>query len=181
MKILFITNSYPTERSPDYGVFTKEQIEHIVPHLDDHKIIFINAREKGWQEYIRAFSEIKKNHKKYDLMHCFHGLSLVTSFLASKKTPLLVSFLSSLATESKTRLKFFDLILKNLYDIILKSERVYPLFKDKLPENTFYSKKSFYLPNGVNLEISSLLIKKACKKIGIPVDKIMYFSFHLKE
>jgi glycosyltransferase involved in cell wall biosynthesis len=169
MKILFVTNSYPTKKVPDYGIFTKEQIEHIVHKLDDHEIIFINAKENGISEYVRAYRKIKSIYNEYDLIHCFHGLSLVTAFFASRKKPILISFLSSLKTESKTKFGIIDAFLLKFYHIILKSKRVYPLFKNNLPTDTFYSQKSFYLPNGVNLNKFYPVDKKvACEKIGIP-------------
>jgi len=171
MKILFITNLYPTEKSPDYGVFTKEQIDHIIPCVDEHKIIFINSRELGVMEYFRWYGRIKSCYQEYDLIHCFHGLTLVTVFLATRKKPILVSFLNALENESITKSRLINWILIKIFKLILLNNRVYPLFKDKLPENSLYSRKSFYLPNGVNLENFIPIDKQiACNQLGIPAN-----------
>lgn len=151
MKVLFVTNLYPTENNPDYGVFTKDQIEAVIATGNSGKIIFINARERGIIEYWRAIITISKIYKEYDLIHCFHGLTLICAFISTRNIPILISFLNEIKYESFKKNKLINSTLVKIYKYILRSNRIYKIFKDKIPTEPILRKQSFYLPNGVNL------------------------------
>ena len=89
MKVLHITNSYPTINNPDYGVFTKDQIDNVKLEGVESHLLFINAKENGIKEYFLAIKKIKNIYKEYDIIHCFHGLTLIIAFLATKNKPIL--------------------------------------------------------------------------------------------
>ena len=59
MRILHITNNYPTQKNPDYGVFTKDQIDNLRQYGIENKLLFINAKENGIIEYFRAIKKIR--------------------------------------------------------------------------------------------------------------------------
>ena len=54
MKVLQVTNNYPTRKLPIFGIFVKEQIDSLIDLGIDIDLFFINAREKGTFEYIKA-------------------------------------------------------------------------------------------------------------------------------
>ena len=54
MKVLHITNNYPTPNLPIFGIFVKEQIESLSKLNIDCDIFFINGREKGNFEYLKS-------------------------------------------------------------------------------------------------------------------------------
>ena len=66
MKILHITNAYPTEGYSSYGIFIKEQLDSLngLGFVNDH--FFVNARDKGKLEYLRSVPDIKKRNKTAD-------------------------------------------------------------------------------------------------------------------
>lgn len=174
MKILFVTNLYPTKNSPDYGVFTKDQIQSTLQNGVTGDILFINARENGIKEYFKALKRINDVYKDYDLIHCFHGLSLIVTFLASKKKPILVSFLLPIKFESfnKNKNKVINGLYSLAYSTIIKSKRVFSIFKDKLPDHLVSNGRSFYLPNGVNLSAFYPVNKAdSCKTLNLNPNK----------
>ena len=151
MKVLHITNSYPTKNNPDYGVFTKDQIDNLSEEGFESELIFINSKENGIKEYYLALKKTRSIYKNFDMIHCFHGLTLIIAFLTTRNTPILISFLNEIKNENLKDNKLLNQIYIFLYNNILKSKRVFTIFKDKIPDNQKNTKRSFYLPNGVNL------------------------------
>lgn len=78
MKILLVTNMYPTDNRPNYGIFVKEQVEAVGRCFNDveYDIYYINT-ENGYSEYLRSITIINNKIKtrKYDLVHVHYGLS----------------------------------------------------------------------------------------------------------
>jgi len=78
MRILYVTNMYPTEQKPYFGIFVKEQIEDVAQVIDlDYDVHFINARENGPCEYLKSIFTIPRQirREKYDLIHIHYGFS----------------------------------------------------------------------------------------------------------
>ena len=160
MRILHITNNYPTQKNPDYGVFTKDQIDNLRQYGIENKLLFINAKENGIIEYFRAIKKIRYIYKNYDLIHCFHGLTLIVTFFTTFNKPILISFLNEIKYENFTNNIYTNKLYVFLYNAILKSKLVYAIFKDKIPKKQQKTNRSFYLPNGVNLQNFHLLEKE---------------------
>jgi teichuronic acid biosynthesis glycosyltransferase TuaC len=179
MKILFVTNLYPTKENPDYGVFTKDQIENTFQNGVIGDVLFINAREKGIGEYFKAIKRINKIYTDYDLIHCFHGLSLIATVLASKNKPILISFLLPIKLESLHKNKLISELYSLTYSTIIKFKRVFSIFKDKVPEHLILNDRTYYLPNGVDLSAFYPINREAaCKALSLDPSKsyIMFVS-----
>ena len=58
MKVLHITNNYPTKNLPIFGIFVKEQIDSLSRQNIDCEVFFINGKENGKFEYIRAIKNL---------------------------------------------------------------------------------------------------------------------------
>jgi glycosyltransferase involved in cell wall biosynthesis len=160
LKVLHITNNYPTKNNPDYGVFTKDQIDNLSSEGFENELIFINSKEYGIKEYFLAVKKIRSVYKNFDIIHCFHGLTLIITFLATKDKPILISFLNEIKYENLKKNKFLNQIYILIYNNILKSKRVFAIFKNRIPEKQKKVKRSFYLPNGVNLQDFHSIDKK---------------------
>lgn len=77
MKILYVTNMYPTEEHPYFGIFVKEQIEAIELNGDvNYSLYYIKGYKSKW-EYIKSIFIInyKILKEKPDLIHVHYGLS----------------------------------------------------------------------------------------------------------
>ena len=169
MKILQITNNYPTIKYPIYGIFVKEQIDSLIDLGLDIDLFFINGREKGIFEYIKSVfllsSKLKNNN--YDIIHCHHSFSAFVLFLASflkrKKNKYLVSFQSDPKNEFYG---FFYYLFKNKFDGFIYKNK--PSIKNK---------KYHYLPSGVNEYLFRPIDRiTACKHLSLdPVKNYVLF------
>lgn len=144
MKVLHITNNYPSEKFPIFGIFVKEQISSLDRRGIKNHVFFINTREKGKYHYlpsiIRLFSHLVFN--KYQVIHCHHAYSglvlLLSGGIFFKKT--VVSYQSNPKIEGG----------KKLFKILhLFANKI--IFKNSVAEFDLYSKTEL-IPNGVNID-----------------------------
>lgn len=163
IKVLHITNNYPTKKFPVFGIFVKEQIDSLISEGVNCEVFFINGRENGKQEYFKSIFRIKKilSEKSYDIIHCHHVFSAIVFILTGKyrKIKSVVSFQNDPDKES-----FFNLFhfVKNKVSIwIFKNNSIYVKHK-----------KGFYLPNGVNTSFFRPIDRKEAKnKINLDINK----------
>lgn len=78
MKVLYITNMFPSKEYPVDGIFVKEQIEDTSRVLNlEAEVCVINAKRKGRINYLYSLFSIPykliRNH--YDIVHIHYGLS----------------------------------------------------------------------------------------------------------
>ena len=86
MRVLHITNNYPTEKNPDYGVFTKDQIDGLGSKDFDNELIFINSKENGKKEYFLAIKKIRKIHANIFHTRLREGSEYVCNNFSIKNT-----------------------------------------------------------------------------------------------
>lgn len=96
MKVLIVTNVYPTKGHPYHGIFVYEQLQAIERNYPDvdFDVHYINGFDGKWQ-YIKSIWEVRKkiNNGTYDLVHIhygFAGLYLLSPFL--KRIPTITTF-----------------------------------------------------------------------------------------
>lgn len=78
MKILIVTNVYPSKEHPYHGIFVAEQIaaiKRLHPEVD-FDVHYINGFKGKWQ-YIKSIWKVSKriNTGSYDLVHIHYGFS----------------------------------------------------------------------------------------------------------
>jgi glycosyltransferase involved in cell wall biosynthesis len=160
MRILYITNNYPTSNFPIFGIFVKEQIESVIALGVESEVFFINSRENGESEYFKSIFRLRKymRGKKYDIIHCHHSLSALTLLCSGKifGKRCILSYQSDPKNEGGL---FLFRILYLFFDrIILKNDS----------PQTRYS-KVVYLPNGVNTDFF-VPKEKDASKIALGLD-----------
>lgn len=170
MKILHITNNYPTLNYPVFGIFVKEQIESLQSQRAENEVFFINGKERGKSEYFNAVFKLRRHlkHNKYDVIHCHHSFSALILVLSggALNSKCVVSYQNTILKEGGTLL--FTLLIA-FFDVII--------LKNKSPE--IIHKKTVYLPNGVNTEFFTPHDQLICKdKLGLDRQKryILFFS-----
>lgn len=96
MKILVVTNVYPSDKHPYHGIFVSEQLKAVKKLHDDVEfdVFYINGFA-GKLQYIKSIWKIAKtiNNDEYDLVHIHYGLAgmyLYWPFI--KKVPTVVTF-----------------------------------------------------------------------------------------
>lgn len=94
MKVLVVTNMYPTAEKPVWGIFVKEQVESLrreFPREVDIDVYLVNGARSRWA-YVRSMLEVPRIVKAggYDLVHVHYGLTQLATMLVS--IPLVVTF-----------------------------------------------------------------------------------------
>jgi len=153
MKVLHITNNYPTDKHPIFGIFVKEQIDSLKNQGLENEVFFINGREKGKFEYLKSIFKLRKflDGKNFDVVHCHHALSGLCFIFSgkSKKFQSLISYQNDPLNEGG---KFiYNFIKKKFNAIILKSDS--PI----VDNSTVY-----YQPNGVNTNFFKPINREDC-------------------
>ena len=79
MKVLHITNNFPTPNFPIFGIFVKEQIESLTHLGVSNEVFFMNSRDEGKKAYLEGLFKLRKHLRKnhYDLLHCHHSYSAI--------------------------------------------------------------------------------------------------------
>ena len=163
MRILHITNNFPTLNFPIFGIFIKEQIESLNSLGTENDVFFINSREEGKGAYLKSLWKLRRYLKqnRYDIIHCHHSFSGAIFLLSGKwfRTRRILSYQSDPRNEGGRML--FRILYIFFNRIILKNK---PKFKNK--------PKIVHLPNGVNTSFFVPMDKNQCKdKLGLDKSK----------
>ena len=94
MRILTVTNMYPTEQSPQFGIFVREQVESIQALGHDVDVLFINGREGRLRHkaYGAGFPRLWRTlaKQRYDVIHAHYVFSGMVA-RAQRSTPLVLT------------------------------------------------------------------------------------------
>ena len=91
LRILAVTNMYPTVEDPAFGSFVASQMRSLESAGVSVTVDFLNGRQSNW-EYLRAIHRIRQQAGRggFDVVHAHYGL---TGFIAAfQSLPLVVSF-----------------------------------------------------------------------------------------
>ncbi len=163
MRILHITNNFPTLNFPIFGIFIKEQIESLNNLGAENEVFFINSREEGKGAYFRSLWKLRRllKQNRYDIIHCHHSFSGIIFLLSGRwyKARRLLSYQSDPRNEGG--LLLFKVLYLFFNRIILKNK---PKNESRL--------KIVHLPNGVNTSFFVPMDKNQCKeKLGLDKSK----------
>lgn len=91
MRVLVVTNMWPTADAPQFGVFVREQVDALRRDGICVDVMFINGRESRLN-YLWAFGELRRRlrHGRYDVLHAHYVLSAVVA-LSQRRVPVVVT------------------------------------------------------------------------------------------
>ncbi|MBD3426574.1 MAG: glycosyltransferase [Candidatus Omnitrophica bacterium] len=91
LKVLHVTNMYPTREKPYYGIFVKRQVDSLLRRGMDCRVRFIG---RGLAQNLKSVIRLGEDVEWSDIVHCHFGHtgSLVLPWKIVKKRPLVVSF-----------------------------------------------------------------------------------------
>ena len=163
MKILHITNNFPTQKYPISGIFVKEQIDSLKELNLNVSVYLINGREKGKKEYLKHIFLLRRyfRENKFDVIHCHHALTALSLILSgqARKNKVVVSFQNDPTYEFG--LKLYQFIQKRTHAWIFKNN-----------STLINSEQHHYLPNGVNTSVFKPISKiEACEKLKLDINK----------
>jgi glycosyltransferase involved in cell wall biosynthesis len=92
MRVVVLTNMYPTEQRPWFGVFVRDQVEDLRRLGIEVEVLFFDGSQK-WGNYLRAARDIRTMVAGggVDLVHAHYGLSGAVA-LAQRRVPVLTTF-----------------------------------------------------------------------------------------
>jgi glycosyltransferase involved in cell wall biosynthesis len=95
VKVLVVTNMYPTEEEPWAGVFVADQVEDLRVFGVEIEVFAFDGRP-DWKEYLRAARLVRRRvaDDHIDLVHAHYGLTGAVA-MAQRRAPVLTTFWGS--------------------------------------------------------------------------------------
>ncbi len=92
MRVLVLTNMYPSPENPTYGIFVREQVEDL-QGLGVHVDVLAIAGHRSRLNYARAALDLRRKlrSRRFDLVHAHYGLSGAVA-LGQIRVPLVTTF-----------------------------------------------------------------------------------------
>ncbi len=184
MKVLVVTNMYPTEKAPFYGIFVKEQVESLRKEGVNVDVFFINGQENKWNYFISIIALLKKlKPDNYDVIHSHHTYCIFPIIIAKKilriKKPIILTFhegevhhTNVIKPRGIKRLVFS----KNIKRMALRMVDMVITVQKELVEALNYSGQYTILPCGVDSDLFTPMEKVFCRKeLNLPLNKKIVF------
>ena len=151
MKVLTVTNMWPMQNSPYYGIFVKEQVEALKKYYPEvnNDVQFINGK-KSKLNYIWSVFKINwlLTFNKYDVIHIHYALSglflLFNPFIKHNK--VIITLHGSDFNSSKFLRKIVNAILKKSTTIICLNDTM-------LNNLEVFQKEMYLIPCGVDTDL----------------------------
>lgn len=93
-RVLVVTNMWPGERSPYFGIFVRQQVEALRRLAPDwiFDVEVVSAR-RGRADYLLSVPRLRRRLKKqgYDIVHAHYGLAALSVALTATSVPLVVT------------------------------------------------------------------------------------------
>ena len=162
MKVLVVTNMYPTRDKPAYGVFVQEQVEALRKEGVEIDVFFVDG-SRSKLNYIWGIFRLwgRLLTHRYDLIHAhyvFSGIIARAQFLYPVVLTHhgLEAFMTWQRIPSRLIIPFMDRV------ILVSQEQ-----KEKLG-----CEKAVVIPCGINFDLFKPIIKdKAREELNLPLDK----------
>ena len=187
MNVLVVTNMYPSDKNPFYGIFVKDQVECLRNEGVSTDVFFINGAERRLNYFtclLRLFKMLRNKH--YDLIHTHHSYCIFPASIANalngKKLPLILTFHEGEVhfsnNFSMNEVDFFERLVfsKRLKLFALKRTALVIAVEEKMIEKLNFKGKYTVLPCGVDADLFKPMDKIWCrKKLELPLDKKIIF------
>jgi glycosyltransferase involved in cell wall biosynthesis len=173
LRILAVTNIYPTPPAPTLGTFVEQQIKGLRQVGLDVDVMFLNRAQKGAGVYLGLGPQIRARTANFrpDLVHVMYGgvmADRVTRAIADR--PTIVSFCGSdllgelLSGILRKLIAGYGVLAsyraaRRACGIVVKSKNL----RDALPKGVNHSKVRI-IPNGVDLMRFKPLNRDECRK-----------------
>lgn len=163
MRVLIVTNMYPSRERPEFGVFVRDQLEALcrIEGVEAELFAFEGGGMRAYKKQIRKLRKHLKAHD-YDIVHAHYGL---TGWVArrAKAKPLVVTYHGTDLRHEKVR-KWSRRLAKRADQAAVVSAEL----GNELSGIKKLKRPIAVLPTGVNLDRAKPLDRIACRKqLGI--------------
>lgn len=167
MKVLHVTNAYPSEKAPVKGIFVKEQVDSLAAQGLQVHVWPISKEHDGLLAYLKAWWHLLRHARQYDVVHCHHVLVGLLGVFSVPRRKLAVSFMNDGRHNLKGHLAPFGWPVFWLLTCYCK----WKVYKSRLPSR-FAGSGAVLLPNGVNEELFTIQDRQAAKQqLGLDLAK----------
>jgi teichuronic acid biosynthesis glycosyltransferase TuaC len=94
MRILTVTNLYPTDADPTFGTFVGDQVQALRrhPRVESCEVLFVDGRSNRWN-YLRAVPELRKRVRRetVDVVLAHYGLTGAVA-ITQRRVPVVITF-----------------------------------------------------------------------------------------
>src|SRR5437016_3783014 len=94
MRVLTVTNLYPTPADPTYGTFVGDQVQALRAHprVESCEVLFIDGR-RGTSNYVRAFGQLRAAMRgaRFDVVLGHYGLAGAVA-VSQRRVPVVITF-----------------------------------------------------------------------------------------
>jgi teichuronic acid biosynthesis glycosyltransferase TuaC len=173
MRLLVVTNMYPTEARPASGTFVADQVRSLRETGVEPEVLFVDRPREGRRAYRRLASRVRKlvGSSGPDLVHVMYGgvmADTVTRVVSDR--PVLVSFCGADLEGNATNGPLGALsarygvtasrrAARRAAGIVVKSRNLF----DALPQSVDYS-RVWIVPNGVDLSRFAPRDRRDCRR-----------------
>lgn len=187
MNILIVTNMYPTEKSPFYGIFVKEQVDSLIKEGISVDVFFINGRENRLNYFKSVVGLCRKlRSTTYDIIHAHHTYCVypikIAKLITRINTPVILTFHEGeVYKKNGIKEKDDDLIKRLVFSKTIKKAALKMVdlvitVQGELIKALNFSGKYVVIPCGVDLELFQPINKQKCRKrLGLPLEKKIIF------
>lgn len=187
MKVLVVTNMYPTPEHKYFGIFVKEFVDSIVPLGVNVDVFFTNPKESRLN-YLKDLPRLRKalQREGYDIYHIQHTYSMVQFYLSSRGLKLRGKVLFTIhegeTYAPRDRAAQEGDLLKRL--IYLKRLKLWALnqahyvvsVERNLPRTLGYKRPFAVIPPGIDIRTFKPMDLRVCReRLGLPQDVPIVF------
>jgi len=174
VRVLIVTNMYPTAINPKAGTFIEQQITSLSKAGLKHRIVLIDRANQGMNQYLKTVSIVRQACRDYnpDIVHVMYGgiLAAASTWAAYTICPRIVSFcgVDLLGANYGSRLYRLRTKLgvaasrfaaKNCEGIIVKSRNLFMGLPEEIDSSIVR-----IVPNGINLLRFKPMDRAVCRK-----------------
>jgi glycosyltransferase involved in cell wall biosynthesis len=167
VRILFVTNMYPSPERPGYGAFVWQQAEQLQHLGHDVDVVDIPGFRSKIHYLKGAVDVVRKTRQTaYDIVHAHYGLAAFPAWFRLR-SPLIITLHGSDVLGTKPQMYLSRLICRFADSVIVVSEEI----QKRIP--------GVVIPCGVDLQIFRPLDRQSARaRLGLPQHKcLILFPF----
>ena len=164
MKVLVVTNMYPSPARPAFGTFVRDQVEDLKKAGIDVDVFFIDG-QKRLSNYVKSiFSFWRKIlSNRYDIIHAHYTEAGVVARLQFLYPVVLTHHGSDVLNETRLIMSLSRLLHPLFNRVIAVSPQIKDVFNDK---------RTVLIPCAIDLEVMKPVpVTEARQKLDLPLEK----------